>query len=168
MYSVRELRLNNGAVDPFSPGSNGRFTAKAKLNAYFGDHLDFAEDTVAGTPENKNMIHGTITEFKDGDTDLGFEVTLDRAAISTTGIAPGMVTMATIGGSGPGAGTWEADFYGVNPTLADADDDPDDFTELTNSTLPSGVAGQFDVSATNSGDGVYGSRIVGAFAAEKQ
>ena len=38
MYVSRELRLVNGKVDEFSPGTHGRFTAKAKLEANFGMH----------------------------------------------------------------------------------------------------------------------------------
>ena len=41
-YVTRELRVKSGAVDPNSPGSHGRFTAKAKLTATFGTHDSFA------------------------------------------------------------------------------------------------------------------------------
>ena len=38
-YVTRELRVTDGEVDANSPGSHGRFTAKATLTAYFGRML---------------------------------------------------------------------------------------------------------------------------------
>ena len=79
MYVSRELRLVNGLVDEHSPGTYGRFTAKAELEANFGTHDDLVVDGENVTVTN--TIHGTISEFRNGDTDLGFEVTLGRATI---------------------------------------------------------------------------------------
>ena len=82
-YVTRELRVRDGDVDEFSPGFHGRFTANAMLKAYFGTHDDFALDNSV-TPNivsRKNMIEGTITDFMDGNTELGFEVTLGLSAI---------------------------------------------------------------------------------------
>ena len=156
MYVTRELRVKDGSVDQFSPGFHGRFTAKAILKAYFGEHADFAEDTDTDTPNRQNMVEGTITEVMSGDTELGFEVTLGLTAIGNTGgVADGVAT-ATFGNPGDniGTGDWDAQFYGAN-----ADTDATD--RVKNRTLPSGVAGQFDV------DSLY-TKVVGAFAAEKQ
>ena len=77
MYVFREHRLEYGVVDEFSPGTYGRFTAKAELIAKFGTHD--ADDPA--TTEN-NSLGGTISEFRDGDTDLGFEVILNRIVIT--------------------------------------------------------------------------------------
>ena len=77
MYVSRELQLVNGLVDDYSPGTYGRFTAKAELEANFGTHADLVDGTSVS-----NTIHGTISEFRDGDTDLGFEVTLSRLDIT--------------------------------------------------------------------------------------
>ena len=44
MYVSRELRLVGGLVDPYSPGTYGRFTAKAELEANFGTHAELDVD----------------------------------------------------------------------------------------------------------------------------
>ena len=165
-YVTRELRVKSGAVDPNSPGSHGRFTAKAKLTATFGTHDSFAgdEDADPEVVSRQNKIHGTISDFKDGSIDLGFEVTLGMRDIEVSlgGIDnaetnDGVVT-ATFGqnsDNGPTTGRWTGEFYGANAaeTASDA---------VKNRTLPSGVAGEFTV-GTNTGF----TQVVGAFAAER-
>ena len=83
-YVTRKLTFTDQGVDLKSPAYHGRFTANAELNAYFGAHETFekieATDDVKERPSRQNMIQGTITDFMDGDTDLGFEVTLGTAA----------------------------------------------------------------------------------------
>ena len=156
-YVTRDLGFTEAQIpDPNSPGYHGRFTATANLNAYFGEHDDFAADTDAGTPNNQNMIHGTITDFMDGNTDLGFKVTLNRAVISTNGIADGdtEATFNTSTGPAVGEGDWSAAFFGPNA-------DPNDEDADVNTTLPGGVAGQFNAGS------IY-TKIDGAFAAEKE
>ena len=83
-YVTRVLRFLDGERDPNSPGSHGRFTAKAKLTAYFGAHPSFGD--------NAGMIDGTITEFKDGTKNLGFEVSLEQTEIGTTTAGPAGMT----------------------------------------------------------------------------
>ena len=80
-YVTRELRIKDGAsVDEFSRGFHGRFTANAVLKAYFGEHADFlGEEGVI--PNRQNRVEGTISKFMDGDTELGFKVTLGLAEI---------------------------------------------------------------------------------------
>ena len=153
-YVTRDLDIVGGTVDPNSPGSHGRFTAKAELVAYFGTHADVDEVEVT------NSIGGTITEFKDGEKDLGFDVTLVRTELipNDDNIGSSATTTATFGNNdADGAGSWTATFYG-----AAADDDMDT-REAPENKLPSGVAGQFDV---NSPEGY--TRVVGAYAAEKK
>ena len=171
MYVSRELRLDEeqGLVDEFSPGTYGRFTANAELIAKFGPHLMQGVDM---NTDESNTLGGTISEFRDGDVDLGFEVTLERSLITLTGTIPepadtdaGNVS-AMFGGSGPGSGKWSAQFYGPNVDSTS--------TEREMSSTPTGVAGQFDAvtdnSTTNVGDDTYNyhSRVVGVFAAEKK
>ena len=163
MYVTRELRVKDGAVDEFSPGFNGGFTAKAALKAYFGIHDDFLEDVPTETPIRQNRVEGSITEFMDGDTELGFEVTLGLTPIAINGSVMGDgsdtgVATATFGkpGDSTGMGTWSAQFYGSSPA---GDEDISD--AVKNRALPSGVAGAFDVDSTYT-------KVVGAFAAEKQ
>ena len=154
MYVTRELRLKDGEVDPLSPGSYGGFTANAMLNAYFGAHADFeAGDDADANPSKQNMVDGTITNFMDGDMDLDFEVEFELSLIADSSITDGVAT-ATFGNPNDnnGMGTWDAQFYGPN-----ADTDATD--EVINSTLPSGVAGQFEVGSDYT-------KVVGAFAAE--
>ena len=155
-YVTRNLTITNGAVDVNSPGSHGRFTAKAELTANFGIHEDLMVDdeTVAIT----NTIGGTITEFKNGDMDLGFNVTLGRVGITLASTFSGDTVTATFGNdhndTSATVGAWSGNFFGAN---ADDDDDAD-------STLPSGVAGKFNVATTDGGK----TRVVGAFAAEEK
>ena len=94
-YVTRNLRITDGGVDPDSPGSHGRFTAKAELTAYFGTHEDLMVDDVPVKITNK--IGGTITEFKDGDMDLGFKVSLGRADITAASEITGGAVTATFG-----------------------------------------------------------------------
>ena len=156
MYASRELRVVNGIVDVYSPGTYGRFTAKAELEANFGTHdaLDDDDMTVVA-----NTIHGTISEFRDGDTDLDFEVTLSRADIMRgTGAVTGGTT-AMFGDNGPGTGAWSAQLFG--PTV-----DTDSTARQLNA-FPTGVAGRFDAVTTNTMVTTH-SRVVGAFAAEEK
>ena len=41
-YATRNLRFINDVVVENSPGSHGRFTAKAELKAHFGSHDDLS------------------------------------------------------------------------------------------------------------------------------
>ena len=147
MYTTRKIVLNEmQEVDPQSHGFHGRFTAKAMLTANFG-----------GDADDANQIEGTITEFFDGEMNLGFQVTLKPLAITTgTGdmmdadSATAVFGESDISTAGTGMGTWSARFFNA-PAAADAmDEDP---------SAPSGVAGKFGVSSTYT-------KVVGAFAAE--
>ena len=181
-YVTRKLRIKEQEVDSQSPGYHGRFTAKARLTANFGMHEDFDGDStvtpvILATP---NSIQGSITDIKDGTTDLGFGViTLKRTGIGSDGEiegAEGTSATANFGETATntgakGTGTWSAQFYGpsadnlnaalrsANPGVAETDLNLAD----NESTLPTGVAGQFNVSS-NTGH----TRVVGAFAAEKK
>ena len=58
-YVTRDLRVKSGDVDPNSPGSHGRFTAKAKLTATFGTHPSFAasgEEGVTPVVESRQNV----------------------------------------------------------------------------------------------------------------
>ena len=160
MYVSRDLRLVAGVVDEFSPGSSGRFTAKAELIAQFGPHPMSTDDMGKDVTE-ENTLRGTISEFRDGDMDLDFEVTLAQSPIATEEGTAGGETAAMFGSNGPGTGVWIAQLYG--PAL---DSDP---TARELRAVPTGVAGRFDALTTNPGDnGAYNSRIVGVFAAEEK
>ena len=72
------------------------------------------------------MVEGTITEFKDGGTDLGFEVTLGLRDIGNgTLAATDETASATFGNTNDanGTGTWSAQTYGINAEEDDADDE---------------------------------------------
>ena len=149
-YVTRDLRIRikSADVDPNSPGTHGRFTAKAKLTAYFNTPVEDG---------NRNMISGSITDFVDSaatDPDLGFKVNLGSQEIISgdTGIVSNNAT-ATFD-DGAATGTWNAKFYG--PSDSDTPSKRDSVTD----TLPSGVAGDFNV-------GTEHTRVVGAFAATK-
>ena len=117
-YVTRDLSVEDPEedVDPLSLGFHGRFTAKAALTAYFGMSENFVDED--GDDLN-NMIGGTITDFKDGGTDLGFEVDLVMAGISDGSIASTDATAtATFGDNSPtGAGTWNAQTYGPSAAM---------------------------------------------------
>ena len=161
MYVIRDLRIKGAEVDDFSPGTHGRFTAKAKLTAYFTSHPSFDESAETDeTPpgvNNQKMIYGSITDFKDSaatDSDLGFKVNLGTAMIreGVVGVTAG--TTATFD-DGEGTGTWSANFFGpdyeATPSKRDTNAD----------TIPSGVAGNFNVGTDNT-------RVIGAFAAKNK
>ena len=179
-YVTRKLRIKDQFVDPQSPGYHGRFTARARLTANFGMHEDFdADDDMPSATHNS--VQGSITDIKDGTTNLGFGViTLKRTRIESSGatMAPdaneGVATAnfretATNTGA-KGTGTWKAQFYGpsaddlnaalrlANPGVSDTDLD----LAENDSTIPTGVAGEFNVSSDTGH-----TRVVGAFAAEK-
>ena len=157
-YVTRKLEFKDEIADERSPGSHGRFTATAELTAYFGAHPNFDADEDADLPNRQNMLGGSIKEFKDGDRDLDFEVTL-----MPTVIEPGMDVITGTSGAkfgetdtssgSTGAGVWSANFYGPNAAAANV--------PATNTTLPSGVAGKFDANSKYT-------KVIGAFAAGKQ
>ena len=163
-YVTRKLRVNNlEIVDPQSPGFHGRFTAKAKLTANFGDHTSFVTVVEGGNNiDVGNQIDGTITNFMDGDTDLGFKVTLHAGTTENILIGTGTIagesatavfSETDTSSAAIGMGGWNAQFFGP-------DADPD-VARAANSTLPSGVAGNFNVGSTYT-------NVIGSFAAEKQ
>ena len=157
MYVSRELRLVGGLVDPYSPGTYGRFTAKAELEANFGTHAALDVDGTSVTVTN--TIHGTISEFRDGDTDLGFAVTLNRREITQgTGLVESGTTTAMFGDSGPGTGAWNAKLFGPDVDM--------DSSDREKNAFPTGIAGRFDAETTNAT--TTASRVVGAFAAEEK
>ena len=158
-YVTRKLRIEAEGVDPQSPGYHGRFTATATLTANFGAHEDFSAAENDGTATG-NTIGGTITNFMDGATDLGFKVTLERTAITTgTGAIANGMTMVTFSETATsttasGTGGWSGQFFGPDA------DESDEVMDDPATHLPSGVAGQFNANSTYS-------NVVGAFAAKK-
>ena len=99
-------------------GANmGEFTAKATLEANFGDEME------AGN------IDGSIHDFMDADGTAmaGWGVTLRNVNLGTSGTFAGE-TRGTTGPGTSGTGSWEGTFYGVS------DED----------AVPTGVAGRFD------------------------
>ena len=166
-YVTRKLRVKDDAVDPQSPGYHGRFTATATLTANFGMHDEFdMDDKVDGSVDTRHKIKGTITDFMDGDTDLGFEVTLGLTSIgdgtfSGTTTAIFSDTATSTGSTNADAGTWSGQTYGPAPVTTDlaTDDMPADVS----TKLPSGVAGLFNAKST-----IGLTKVSGAYAAEKQ
>ena len=168
MYVTRFIQVKDQRANPQSPGYHGRFTAKAKLTAKFGTH----DDLVDTNTTTNNTVEGSITDIVDGTrADLGFGViTLERAPIMGEGTMTGttkaeFVETAT-NTDAMVTGNWSGQFYGpsaanLNAALMLENPDATDMAEV-DSTLPTGVAGQFDVSS-ESGH----ARVVGAFAAEK-
>ena len=118
--------------------TDGTFTADAMLAA------DFGGDKIA--EDDQYEVSGSISNFMDGATDLGFDkLVLERAPITSAGAVTGG---STNGGGETGA--WDAQFYGT----ANTDTTP------TTDDYPTDVSGEFN------GHFVNGS-VAGAFGAEK-
>ena len=124
--------------------TNGTFTAAAELTARFGGPSIALDD--------QYEVEGTISDFMDGSTDLGFaDLTLGGA--DAKGGASFNATGAITGGETDGGGTsgnWIGQFYG-NVGAGTDTDASDDF--------PSDVSGEFN------GHFVDG-HVAGAFGAE--
>ena len=100
-------------------GANmGEFTAKATLEANFGDDVMEA-----------GSIDGSIHDFMDADgaAMAGWGVTLRSANLGTSATFAG-ATRGTTGPGTTGTGSWEGTFYGPS----------------TDAAAPTGVAGRFD------------------------
>lgn len=119
------------------PTSSGAFTADANLTA------NFTNGTVGALGTDfQNAIHGTISNFKNGDgQDIeGWELTLDPAKFSGTVAANGgfAFSAGTSGGKNTPAGGWRGSFFGpaTGPDGDDAGEEPDPIQ-------PGSVAGEF-------------------------
>ena len=157
MYVTRTLRLGGQVVDQYSPGFFGRFTAKAALTAVFGGPPD---DSVPVLVRVRNTIRGAITEFKDGDRNLDFKVTLDPltvvagdAIINGVGMASVKYGKTATSDAGTGMGDWSVRLFGTYVY------GPDGTTRIEEAThIPSGVSGKFDV--TSVPGTLYNTRVV--------
>ena len=151
-YALREQQLNAKGQAEDADGAFGRFTANAMLIANFGGTV--LETSGPPTAADQTFrIRGAITNFKDGDTNLGLRVNLMPATIATADgdITAGMATTASIGLNDGGEGTWNGLFHGMSkdmPTLG----------------FPTGVSGDFN--ATFDSGPTRGS-VVGAFGASQ-
>ena len=137
-YVMKELELKDGKIEPAS-AIHGQFVATAKLTANFGGGD-------IGT-NNQFMVSGTVTDFKDGDTDLGFKVKLERADFkevddaftNTFNNTFNGSASATLGTTESTTGMWNGAFFGpIGEDIADSG-----VNEVT-TTLPTGVAGEFE------------------------
>ena len=129
-YVMKDLELVDGQVMPTS-ATQGQFTATAALTAYFGgDDIPMSK---------QYSIHGTVTEFMDGDTPLDFELKLESETFGVT--AASFIEGTASGRNGTvlsSRGDWSAAFFGNSDVTADTEDG-----DLRNQ--PSGVAGEFGV-----------------------
>ena len=139
LYAKREY--SNDPTEDGDVTAAGRFTASARLKAYFGGGL-------IGT-DLQNTISGTISNFMDGDNpiDASWMVNLNKTNINSVG--------TTANGTTTGAGAWNALFFGtaaIDGNLNKAGNQ---------STLPPHIAGRFDAKFSNGA-------VVGSFGATKQ
>lgn len=151
MYVTKTLAVGADGLLSSTPTKQGQFTADASLTAYFGQSPE-----VASTMQN--TLTGTITNFKDGDTVLGFHLNLTDGlgATDTTGnILESNAVSGSITGthgkvpvSDDGASSWEAKFYGPSATSE-------------TKRLPTGVAGDFEAHFSDAS-------VVGGFGAAKK
>ena len=125
-YVEKELGLVDGQAKPIS-ASGGYFTATATLTATFGG--------TAIPMDDHDKITGVINNFKDGTTgdDLDFTVNLS-ADIGENGLTVDSAAVTAAHGNLPNTGgTWDATFFG-----------PIGEGDVVNTTLPTGVAGNFE------------------------
>ena len=119
-------------------GHAGSFTADVTLTAEFGEQTSVAQT-------KHNTISGTISNFMDGEFELGWTGTLKSKEFGVTG--------ATSGGEGTADGSWTSSFFGPS---APVDHDDDDQTGNV-VPMPTGVAGEFVVHFGNGHTaGAYG------------
>jgi hypothetical protein len=131
--------------------TNGTFTADAMLTARFGGNKIAVDDQF--------MISGTISDFMDGSTALGFaDLTLEKADFGGTSHEAASVVPTFVGETNGGgtSGNWNGRFFG--------DVDSGDTTETTadpdhTDDYPSDVSGEFNGHFTNG-------HVAGAFGAE--
>ena len=132
--------------------SGGHFTAAATLTANFDANTDTSGDATMAN-ESGVSIGGSITDFMTGDVSRpNWRVKLTGPdPVPTTIVATGVsgTTSWTTGGAVPGAGTWNAIFYGTE--------------EVTNH--PMAATGEFNADIGGV-DNI--ARISGAFGATKQ
>ena len=125
-------------------GHVGSFTADVVLNANFGQSTSVAVD-------DQNAISGTISNFMDGEFELGWTATLKTKKF-TAG------TGETSGGEDAAPGSWTASLFGSSASDFDHDDNAG--TDAI-ARVPSGVAGEFIVHFENG-------HAAGAYGAEKK
>ena len=134
--------------------SNGEFTADAMLTARFGGSSIAVDDQFE--------VEGTISDFMDGSTELGFaDLVLRKADMSSPDLnADPVVRPGTFSGETDGGGTsgnWSGQFWGnANPGNDNADASAPDLTN----DFPTDVSGEFNGHFT---DG----HVAGAFGAER-
>ena len=149
MYMQKELQPDGTFSETADNATSGTFTAKATLMANFGGDVVAADD--------KFSISGTVSDFMDGDTNLGWTAKLmsasfvdrddDTNAIAATSHRNSFDGM-TEGSSGQDNGQWRGMFYGpsgldpVGQASAAADDNDD-------RVQPSGVSGEFNTHFNN-------------------
>ena len=148
-YVTKELALVEGKVETAS-AVGGYFTADATLTAVFGDAI---------LMDGRNKISGTIDNFKDGATgeDLGFTVNLTAIDIMDGGPSYTSETVTAAHGTVLNTdGGWNVSFFGPAETVNDTDTMEDE----TKTTLPTGVAGDFNAEFPDAD-------VAGGFAATK-
>ncbi len=135
-----------------TPTSSGQFTADAMLTARFGGP-DIAVS-------KQFQINGEVSNFMDGDgnaIDDMWTVELMMSRLNTVtdgGNEASDYTNDVFSGATTGDGEWEGRFFGTVAQDADTD------TAGNQSTLPTGVAGEFNGHFSNG-------HVIGAFGATK-
>ena len=133
--------------------SHGTFTADAELNANFGG--------TAIAQDDQFMVRGTISDFMDGSTDLGFaDLALNKAGVSQAPDAAATPAIPRAGqfsgetDGGETSGNWSGQFFGnANPT-------PTGGTPDLTDDYPTDVSGEFNGHFVNG-------HVAGAFGAER-
>ena len=130
-----------------APANSGQFTADASLTAYFGGN-DIAVN-------KQYEISGEVSNFKDGDgnnIDDMWKVELMKAGFGSADSATYSSSDPVFNGATTGNGEWQGQFFGT--VVSDADTN----TSGNQSTLPTGVAGEFNGHFSNG-------HVIGAFGA---
>ena len=135
MYVMKENEFLNQKIETVS-ANHGNFTAKASLTAHFGQPAGGGINVA-----DLFTIRGNLSEFKDGNDNLGFNVTFEPARIGTGTDVTAFDANAkgTFNGIQSDTGSWKGQFFGGPETAP---------TEVAKD-YPTGVAGQFSLQSQN-------------------
>ena len=136
VYATRDFE--DGDV---ASAMHGSFMADVTLTADF----DMQPSTTPGTDEAGTSLSGMITNFRGGDGMDDWEVTLERAAITSGAAAFAGTASGEMGTANSTGGAWSASLHG----------------DGMNGAAPSGISGTFNANFT-------AAEIAGAFGAERQ
>ena len=132
----------------------GQFTADASMTAYFG-----VSDEVPS--KMQNTLSGTIRNFMDGNTKLGFDLVFDAVKFADSTYTYGGDVSGLDGTVRSRSGTWTAELYNPKSESFPHRSGYTGTEDKKSYTIPQGIAGSFDADFTTG-------HVAGGFAATKK